>query len=259
MIRSDKVAHCFDRAATRYDDLAIVQRQVSKALLGQIKGAVLSAETITDLGCGTGELLAACEALNPSAYLQGVDVSELMLQQAAQRGRGFSLVKADMQNTGIAANSQDLVLSSSAMQWVNVDRAFDEAARISKLGGRVAVACFLSDTLKEWRSLWGVDSGPLPTRHEVLAGAEAASLSVTYCGVKTVLYRANSFQAALANVRELGAGANRGASKGLMSRARFEAIKQRVAQQIDVLGFFPMEYEVIYLVADKHAQRQEGT
>ena len=49
-----KIALRFNKAAKTYDQVAVLQQQVGKALLERLQGIRCQPQTILDLGCGTG-------------------------------------------------------------------------------------------------------------------------------------------------------------------------------------------------------------
>ncbi len=248
---SNLVADNFDRGALHYDELAKTQQAVSFKLLELATPYVQNAAHIVDLGCGTGQLLADCCALNPVAHMTGVDISNAMLKQALNKSSRVKWVQANMVCTGLGAGSQDLVLSSSALQWADVRLALQEACRIGRPNGDIVMACFLHKSLATWRGVWGIENSFLPSHSDVVAAIDEAGLQLVYVESELMLHKVNSFDDALASVRDLGAGANRRQAKGLMSPRRLASIRQTIEKHIDTDGFFPMEYETLYFIASR--------
>jgi trans-aconitate 2-methyltransferase len=77
---------------------------------------------IADLGCGTGEMTLELHKAFEAAETIGIDNSESMLTEAAQRsGAGLSFVRADLREFAAQPENHqafDLVLSNAALQWV---------------------------------------------------------------------------------------------------------------------------------------------
>lgn len=257
-ISRNVVARNFDLGASRYDELATIQRAVSSTLLRLVEPNVQKATSIVDLGCGTGQLLADCRTINPAAKLTGVDISSEMLKLALNNGSDVECVQANMECTGCGPESHDLVLSSSALQWADPSRAINEAFRVCAYGGDVAITCFLYSSLSTWRGVWGIENSYLPKKTDIVSAVESVGLTVVHLHSEVIVDKPTSFDAALSSVRDLGAGANRRKSKGLMSKGRFTEIRQAVNNRIDIDGYFPMEYETLYFIASKNQRPQAG-
>lgn len=244
------VAQCFDRGSDHYDELAVVQPQVANTLLQKVIPQVAAASTITDLGCGTGHLLSQCSQLNPSASLIGVDISPKMLLKASQNVNAQWL-NNNLENTQISPSSQDMVLSTSAMQWGQPELAFAEASRIMRGAGMLAVSSFLRGTLATWRGIWGLESDVMLSLADFVSAANAAGLNVLEASTDRIVQVCHSFDACVASVRDLGAGGDRVQVNGLLGRDKYKNIRDQVNKTINTEGSFPMEYEVVYLLAEK--------
>ena len=247
------IARSFDRGARRYDELANVQHQVADKLLAMVFPQVQQAASIVDLGCGTGRLLAACRASNSRAQLIGVDISSKMLAQLAERKLDATLRKESLERTGLNANSHDLVLSSSAMQWADIGLALNEAARICATGGKVSIACFLHGTLASWRAIWGGNHQVMPDSQMIIDAAENAGLTMLNSRIETIVDQQRSFRGALASVKGIGAGGNGGQVAQFMGKKRLIEAEEMFMQKVVDEAAFPMEYEVLYLCAQKEA------
>ncbi len=245
------VERSFDRGACRYDELAVVQPQVASTLLAKVTSKVQAARSIVDLGCGTGRLLADCQSLNSHASLTGVDISQQMLASAEKAVPSAQFYRSDLAKTPLGSATQDVVLSTSAMQWVEPKAALSEAARVVNDDGLIAISSFLHGTLKTWRQAWGLEQKLMPLQSEFMDAANAAGLIVIELTSERIVQRCNSFESCLAGVRELGAGGDRVQPQGLLGRNKFTQAQHNVKQHIERHGVFPMEYDVLYLLAKK--------
>ena len=79
------VREAFDRAATAYDQHAVLQHEVERRLLERVAYFDLEPQTVLDLGCGTGIGSRSLAKQFPSARVIGVDWSQAMLGQAKPR------------------------------------------------------------------------------------------------------------------------------------------------------------------------------
>ncbi len=251
MLAVNSVAQCFDRGAKRYDELATVQQKVSDKLVSMVAERVASANSVVDLGCGTGQLLAQIRQKNHGAVLHGVDISKSMLMRAMQRELNATLLNENLLSTSLPDSSSDLVTSTSALQWVDLNLASQEIYRLLAKDGLLAMCCFTKGTLQSWRELWGVDDSFMPSSDSLVAILESSGLSVIQRENESLIPRYNEFDDALASVRELGANANRGARSGLLGRRKFDEIKYTFQMISVVAGGFPMEYEVSYILAKR--------
>jgi ubiquinone/menaquinone biosynthesis C-methylase UbiE len=113
-------------------------------------------ERVLDIGSGPGhQALEMSPMVGPSGNVDGVDISESMLQIAQSRCDGVSNIKfhhGDAVNLPFQAGTFDAVMSSMVFEYlVDVPKALSEAQRVLKSGGRIVVHdCDWSATL--WRS-----------------------------------------------------------------------------------------------------------
>ncbi|MEK1890201.1 MAG: methyltransferase domain-containing protein [Phyllobacterium sp.] len=90
--------------------------------------------SVLDLGCGTGLMGPLMRA--KSDYLAGVDLSEVMLQRAAEKHVYDSLAKGDVNDLDIPTPGADLVIAADVFVYVGaLDRAFANVALSLVLGG----------------------------------------------------------------------------------------------------------------------------
>ena len=76
-----RVRASFDRAATTYDDAAIVQRRACDRLLGSLNPETPPGR-ILDAGCGTGFGARILRQRWPQAHITGVDFAPTMIERA---------------------------------------------------------------------------------------------------------------------------------------------------------------------------------
>ena len=112
------IALSFSRAASRYDSVAHVQRQVGQAMLAVLAAQPATFNAALDIGCGTGVLTMA---LAPFAqHITALDLAPGMLN-VARRNDGDGVIQdfvcGDAENLPFEAEQFDLVFSSFALQW----------------------------------------------------------------------------------------------------------------------------------------------
>ncbi|ACS79511.1 methyltransferase domain-containing protein [Maridesulfovibrio salexigens] len=141
-----RIRQCFGKAASSYSKAASVQRVVARNCASLCPKEDF--RTVLDIGSGVGFLHNELrERISYSNYIS-LDLVRPMLWE--QRDSGASLVAADGEELPFAAESFDLLVSSSAMQWygapeLTIPRSFE----VLKSGGRFAIAIFTHGTLAE--------------------------------------------------------------------------------------------------------------
>jgi arsenite methyltransferase len=109
--------------------------------------AIKAGETVLDLGSGAGfDCFLAAQKVGPEGKIIGVDMTEEMLERArknASKGgyKNVEFKKGEIENLPVDANTVDLVISNCVINLVpNKDKAFQEAFRVLKAGGRLMVS-----------------------------------------------------------------------------------------------------------------------
>jgi malonyl-CoA O-methyltransferase len=155
--RFDKVlvGRAFSRAAAGYDAHARVQRRAAEHLLDLALGHAPAFRRALDVGAGTGALLARLGAERPGAQLLGVDLAPGMVRAARARAPRAAHAAGDAEALPVRCGLFDLVVSTSALQWLaRLEPAFAEARRALAPGGILAVALFGGATLHELLAAW---------------------------------------------------------------------------------------------------------
>lgn len=117
-------------------------------------------EHILDIGCGTGTTtLAIADAVGPSGWVIGADISTTMIAASSERAIGrptLSFVVADAQTDRIAPIDHDADAMFSrfgVMFFADPTAAFTNLASNVRAGGRLAFVCWQREELNEWISL----------------------------------------------------------------------------------------------------------
>lgn len=249
------VAASFSRAAERYDSVAHLQRDVGEALLARLPAA---AETVLDLGCGTGYFSRPLAGRFKGARLLGLDLAEGMVRYAREReqGAGEWLV-ADAEALPLASASINVVYSSLTLQWCyRLPLLFTELHRILAPGGKCVFTTLGPGTLHELRDAWAeVDAHQhvntfLPA--EALRSA-AADLPGVTLHLETRTYRLTypRVRDLLDELKALGAhNMNPQRPAGLTSRRAMQGML-RAYEKRRVDGSLPATYEVYFAELEK--------
>lgn len=114
-------------------------------------------ETVLDLGCGTGEMLAIASKLYPRAKLLAVDFSRGMLLKTKQKVKRCDAVLADVERMPINDDSIDKLIASYTFTSVpDPEACAKEMLRILRPGGRASVL----DTARPKSIGWRIVTGP---------------------------------------------------------------------------------------------------
>ena len=153
MIDKARVRRAFTRGAAVYDAHTPVQERARERLAALLPAGLAAPRRILDVGAGTGALLMGLRGRWPAATLCGVDLAHGMA--SAARGRGASVAVGDAEALPFAAGCFDLVLSTSALQWLpQLGPPLAEMRRVLAAGGSVALALFGGATLHELAGAW---------------------------------------------------------------------------------------------------------
>lgn len=148
----NKIAASFHKKAVEYDCNIQVQKRVVAQLVNCIKQRLTYIpKHILDIGTGTGSLLEKLHLSFPDASMTGIDIAPNMCIHAKQKlGDSCSIVNANAEVLPFKTADFDLVVSSSALQWVvDLKSAMQEMRRVLKPGGVMAISFFCEGTLSE--------------------------------------------------------------------------------------------------------------
>jgi demethylmenaquinone methyltransferase/2-methoxy-6-polyprenyl-1,4-benzoquinol methylase len=141
----ERIAAMFDRIVPRYD---LMNRLMTMGLdrRWRTSAAVAAAPPrrarVLDVCCGTGDLALALQRRCPDATVTGLDFSEAMLRaaraKAARRAAAVDFVRGDV----LALPFPDATFGAVTVGWgvrnvADLDRAFQEMARVARPGARV--------------------------------------------------------------------------------------------------------------------------
>ena len=131
----------YDEVARQYEDL-IVPRYQPIARLAADRADVEPADTVVEVGAGTGLLTRLLAPRVTSGRYLAVDESQPMLRVAAERVPDHvELVAADLHTVPLPDGCADLVVASLTPVQDSV-RGLREAHRLLRPGGRLTVVCW---------------------------------------------------------------------------------------------------------------------
>ena len=152
----------FERAASTYDQAAVLQREVCTRALERLDLVKLDPGAIIDAGCGTGFATQALHKRYPRATLVALDIALAMLQRSRSRIPNWKkwigssrevFVCGDNERLPIRSASVGMLWSNLAFQWAgDLAVVFAECQRALQPGGLLMFTTFGPDTLKELRT-----------------------------------------------------------------------------------------------------------
>jgi SAM-dependent methyltransferase len=143
----------FDRLAPEWDALRVNPTRL-QAIRSAFAAIEPDPEHVLDVGTGSGAAARAAAEMWPNARVVGVDVSPKMIEEARR------LAVSDLERYEVADASQ-LPFPDGAFDVVSLNNMipfFDELARVTALGGHVAIAFGLGPETPIWVPLERVRS-----------------------------------------------------------------------------------------------------
>jgi ubiquinone/menaquinone biosynthesis C-methylase UbiE len=136
--RERRIAH-WDRVAAAYKDRPHVARSYHRRLERVYGFAVPAGSRVLEIGCGTGDLLAALAQEGGV----GVDFSPAMLAEARRRYPNLQFVEADAHDLSALEGTFDIIVLSDLLDDVwDVQELLDELHRLCHPGTRVVINFF---------------------------------------------------------------------------------------------------------------------
>lgn len=259
-----KVRRSFDGAAARYDQVAVLQREVGQRLLERLDLIRQVPRSVLDLGSGTGMGTAALGKRYRKARLVALDIAPAMLRYARRRAPWFrrpGYICGDAEALPFAEKGFDLLFSNLTLQWCgNQDRAFREFLRVLRPGGMLMFTTFGPDTLKELRSSWAVVDGYTHVSlffdmHDIGDALLRAGFAEPVMDVERFTLTYEDVFGVMRDLKQMGArNATQGRPRGLTGRSRLHTMVQAYEQERRD-GRLPATYEVVY--GHAWAPRQE--
>ena len=163
-----QVRRSFERAATSYDQVAVLQRAVADRMAERLQFIKHQPATVLDAGCGTGYARPLLQAHYADARLISLDLAIGMLRVARGtrpwwkklRPEKVAYVCGDLESLPLQTGSVDMIWSSLAMQWCNdLDATFADIRRVLAPNGLLMFSTFGPDTLRELRQAFGQTDG----------------------------------------------------------------------------------------------------
>lgn len=252
----------FARAAARYDEVAVLAREVARRMDERLDYIKIDPVRILDLGCGTGADLDLLARRFPQAMRLGIDFAEPMLARAGgSRGllqRFFSrgkpsvplLACADASALPLARTSVSMVWSNLMLNWFDDPLpALKEMHRVLEVDGMVMFSTLGPDTLKELRAALPGRRGERVHRfidmHDIGDALVAAGFSDPVMDMEVVTLTYADADELLSDLR-LGGCTNAATARprGLAGKAEWAGVREALAA-LARDGRLPLTFEVV--------------
>ena len=268
LINKQYARQSFNKAASSYDKVALLQREVASRLTERFDIIKAIPDTILDVGCGTGDNALNLGKIYRNANVYALDFADQMLQVAKSKknwkqkllGNKLHYICGDAESLPLADNSMDFIYSNLTLQWcTDLDRTFGEFKRVLKPGGLLSFSTLGPDTLKELRTSWqSVDHNQhvhtFIDMHDVGDAMIRAGLADPVMDVENFTLTYDSAMSLMRELKQLGAhNASENRPHQLTGKSHFRQMQQNY-EHYRVDGKLPATYEVVYghaWVADK--------
>ena len=259
-INKQWLSQSFGEAASSYDEVAVLQREIADRLFARLEYIQLKPDSILDLGSGTGYCSKLLDGKFNKANVYALDISHQMLTYArAQRGFFQRLrnpqyyLCGDAERLPIQDDAVDMVFSSLALQWCfDLDKTFSDLRRVIKPGGLLMFATLGPDTLKELRSSWrAVDDkshvSAFIDMHDIGDALMRAGFSGPVMDVENITLTYSSVNNLMKDLKKLGSrNALQGRPGGLMGKNKMKQMISNYEKYRTEEGVLPATYEVVY-------------
>ena len=251
-----RIKQSFAKAASTYDGVAALQRQVGRALLTSVELEHANG-VLLDLGCGTGFLTSALVEGANHQQLIAVDIAHAMLKTTQTKlvtQADLNYVCADAEFLPFATASVDHLFSNLALQWCNnLTAVFTDIKRVLKPEGQLVFSTFGPNTLQELKAAWSsVDHYPhvndFYSTAQVQAFLEQAGFTDIQCISQSYVSYYHTVKALMQELKGLGAQQVAGRNKSMTTKTAMQNMfvaydALRINEQI------PATFEVISVIA----------
>lgn len=263
----------FERAASSYDQAAVLQREVSNRMLSRLEYIKYRPDVILDAGSGTGYGSQQLAKRYPTSQLIAMDIAWAMLSHARPNTAWWQrllpllqqhsyYVCADIEQIPIKNESVGMVWSNLALQWCNdLEHTFAEMHRILHTDGLVMFSTFGPDTLKELRQSFArVDAFSHVNRfidmHDIGDLLVHNGFSTPVMDMEYITLTYPDVTSVMRDLKAIGAhNVTQGRHQGLMGKNNWQkAIAEYEKLRCD--GRLPATFEVVYGHAWKPQSRK---
>lgn len=266
-----RLRRSFDRAASGYDAVASVPREIAARMIERLALVRIPIRMIVDAGSGTGYAANLLRQKYRNATVLELDLSEQMLRQSQrhlprkwgwfERRLSGSAVCGDIKEMPLASDSVDLVWSNLALHWVDeLPAAMAQIRRILRNGGLLTFSMFGPDTLRELRQIG--TGGELRVNaqidmHDIGDMLVHAGFGEPVMDMEYLTLTYENLPALIQDLRAHGSVARASRrSSGLGGAGDYVRLRERYERLRRADGRLPATFEIIYGHAWKPAERR---
>jgi len=133
--RFNRWAETYDRSPLQRFFFGPIHSRILR-LLDEELGPTAPADSVIDVGCGTGRLLRAVASRWPTARLRGVDPAPQMISEARRLGSGATFTVSPAEALPFSDGDAQVVLTSMSFHhWEDQRQGIREVARVLQHGG----------------------------------------------------------------------------------------------------------------------------
>ena len=251
LLDKSRIKQAFERAASRFDAADFLHAEIRNRLLDSLEPIAIEADTLLDLGAGTGGAASGLKTRFPSATLVAADFSPAML--AAGNREQATGVAADAECLAFADQQFDVVFSNLMWHWCGDPLAVArEVRRVLRFPGLFSFSTFGPGTLAELRTAFSAADrfthvSPFIDMHDL------GDLLVNSGFVEPVIEREDvtiTYSEAaglIGDLRAVGAiNATQDRNRGLTGKASWQRMADALGAGAGPDGRFSVTFEIVY-------------
>ena len=143
-----KIRKAFSDAAYHYDVLTDLHKEIGRELAAKVI-KLENADSILDIGMGTGWLTNKLKFYFPESLIVGMDFAPGMIDAAKEKNEGFQIVAADCHHLPFGENVFDIIISNLTFQWTDLHASLANVDKALKSDGRFVITMFGFKTFHE--------------------------------------------------------------------------------------------------------------
>lgn len=257
MVNKKAVQASFSKAAISYDKFADLQREIGHHLIDLMPAAVKQANSILDLGCGTGYFSGLLSQLASPTNLTCFDLSPEMLKQAAQNKLArCDYVQGDIDHLPFTITQFDLIFSNLVVQWSEqLTLCLAQAKQALTKKGVLCFSTLLNGSLIELQQAWHhVDNrnhvNDFLTERQVKRALQQAGFKQFNLTTQTHVKKYPDVISVMKALKGIGANhVHDGSHHRTTGRQLLKQLEEGYQPFIDSDGLYNLSYQVCYVVA----------
>lgn len=246
----------FERAADTYNASAVLQKEISKRLVGRLDYIKHVPKTVLDVGSGTGFVTQDLLKRYPKSSIIALDLAYSMARKSQQQGGWFRkplAVCADAEQLPLKPDSIELLISSLMLQWSNdLKQTFNGFHSVLAPNGLLLFSTFGPETLREMRESWAtVDNVPHTSNfldmHEIGDALLQSGFINPVTDMEMITMTYANVRQLMRDIKQIGASnTDSQRNKGLMGKQKLKAFEAAYEQFKTIENLYPATWEIIY-------------